>query len=67
MNVIESAISSVRQDGILLSFIFTHLGSGLKLNFRAEWHHDMGLARKNRVRLASPNLWPGNSNRCGFL
>jgi hypothetical protein len=49
MNVIESAISSVRQDGILLSFIFTHLGSGLKLNFGAEWHHDTGLARKNRV------------------
>jgi len=35
MNVIESAISGVRQDGILLSFIFTHLGSGLKLHFRA--------------------------------
>ena len=46
IKVIESAISGVRQDGILLSFIFTHLGSGLKLNFGAEWHHDTGLARK---------------------
>jgi hypothetical protein len=49
MNVIESAISGVRQDGIRLSFIFTHLRARLTLNFGVWWLQDIGLARKNRV------------------
>jgi hypothetical protein len=49
MNVIESAISGVSQDGIRLSFIFTRLRACLMLNFGAWWLQDIGLARKNRV------------------
>jgi hypothetical protein len=48
INVIESAISGVRQDGIRLSFVFRISGRG-ELNFEAWWRQDIGLARKNRV------------------
>jgi len=49
MNVIESAISGVRQDGIRLSFILASQ-VGLELNFGGVcWLQDIGLVRKNRV------------------
>ena len=48
MNVIESAISGLRQDGIRLSFV-SHLRLALTLNFGAWWLQDIGLVRKNRV------------------
>ena len=49
MNVIESAISGVRQDGIRLRFIFRISGRELERNFGGVMQHDIGLVRKNRV------------------
>jgi hypothetical protein len=49
MNVIESAISSVRQDGIRLRFIFCILGRDWGCISGRDGKHDMRLARKNRV------------------
>jgi hypothetical protein len=48
MNVIESAISGVRQDGIRLSFVFRISGRELGGMSRV-MQHDIGLVRKNRV------------------
>jgi hypothetical protein len=48
MNVIESAISGVSQDGIRLSFIFVSQ-VGMHAQFRGVVRQDIGLARKNRV------------------
>ena len=46
MNVIESAISSVRQDGIRLRFIFRISGPDC---MSGGMQHDIGLVHKNRV------------------